>query len=214
MPRLGSLASQTSPTKASLRCATRLEGYASARRPHVPDFTYKGFTATRRPPRRLCLGSAASRPKLRLQRFHCDAPPASKAMPRLGGLVSQTSPTKASLRRAARLEGYASARRPRVQDFAYIGFASTCLPPRRLSLDRAAPRPRLLPAYTGFVPMRRPPRRLCLGGVPQHSVLRLQEWNNKNYPTRRANEKRQSGTRPCVKHSRYMKHKMKIAQWT
>lgn len=40
-----------------------------------------GFALSRHPSRRLCLGRAAPRPRLRLHRLRSDAPPTSKVMP-------------------------------------------------------------------------------------------------------------------------------------
>ena len=111
------------------------------------DFAYRGFALTHRPPRRLCFGSAASRPRLRLLKLYFDAPPALKAMPRLSGCASTTSSPQTSLRHAARLEGYASVERPQVHNF----------------------------ACTSFAQMHPLAWRLCLSEVALHLVLCLQE---------------------------------------
>lgn len=108
---------------ASLRRATRLEGYASAGQ--------------------LCIDDDASAGRLRVDDF---APlglalmcrlPRGPCMPRRGGSASTTLPSRALLRRAAHLEGHASAEQPRVDDFASTGRASTRRPPRQLYRDWA-----------------------------------------------------------------------------
>lgn len=91
MPWQASLTSTTSLAPAPLRCAARLEGYASVGRPCVHDLVYIGFAPMRRSPRRLCLGKTATRPRLHLHRLRFDTLPALKAMPRLAGLASTTS---------------------------------------------------------------------------------------------------------------------------